>query len=90
MLLFPQFNCLAYLQTTGDLHYSVAYLHMFESVLSVGVFFSSCSSDDEWSVFALRDLYLLDTVYHIKIKQTTNTLSTLPGIVPKGPYIMLF
>lgn len=77
---FKLSGMLAYLQTTGYLHYSAAHSQIFESVLSVGVFF--CTSDDEWFLVALRDRYLQDTVHHIKSKQNTNALSTLPGIVP--------
>lgn len=56
----------------------------------LSLFFLFPTPNDEWAVDALKDLYLQDTVYHIKSKQNTNALSTLAGIVPQGPYITLF
>lgn len=67
-------------QTTGYLRLSVASFRVSKSLFYLQVFL--CTSDDEWSLVALRDLYLQDTVYHIKSKQNTNALSTLPGIAP--------
>lgn len=62
MLFFPQFKLpgmLAYLQTTGYLRYSVAYFHVFESVLSVSsVHLMMNGLLLPWEIFTCKTLYI--------------------------------